>query len=68
MGLGKLDLAATARGAELHVHAATSATNKAPSILELTVTYVPPPNFCDHGLQARASAEGTFAKGARIGK
>ena len=68
MGLGKLDLAATAGGAELDAHAATSATTKAPSSLEVTVTYVPPQNFCDHGLQTRASAECTFAKGGKAGK
>ena len=28
---------------------------------------MPPQNFCDHGLQTRASAEGTFRKGAKIG-
>ncbi|HUM74827.1 MAG TPA: hypothetical protein PK667_11630, partial [Nitrosomonas europaea] len=30
-------------------------------------TNVPPQHFCDHGLETRAGAEGTFPKGAKIG-
>ncbi|APR06210.1 hypothetical protein Tchl_3410 [Thauera chlorobenzoica] len=28
---------------------------------------MPPQHFCDHGLETRAGAEGTFRKGAKFG-
>src|SRR5690606_31451279 len=67
IGLDELDVAATSGGGELDVHAATLPRQKASSSLMVTVTNVPPQHFCDHGLETRAGAEGTFRKGAKIG-
>ena len=49
------------------MHAATLHRRKAPSSLKVAVTNVPPQHFYDHDLETRASAEGTFRKGAKIG-
>ena len=58
---------AASGGGELDMHAATLHRRKAPSSLKVAVTNVPPQHFYDHDLETRASAEGTFRKGAKIG-
>ena len=67
IGLDELDVAAASGGGELDMHAATLPRREASSSLKAAVTDVPPQHFCDHGLQTRAGAEGTFRKGAKIG-
>jgi len=66
IGLDELDVAATSRGGELDVQAATLPRQKDPASLKVTVTDVPPQHFCDHGLETRAGAEGTFPKRGEI--
>ena len=67
VGLDELDVATGTGGGDLDVHAATLTRHKASSSLTVTVTNVPPQHFCDHGLETRAGAGGTFPKGAKIG-